>query len=476
MFDFKRVLTTLTQKNTPENPAPLTKDEAAKLLSISPETLAAFEQSYQTLVLNQPPDEHTDFFQINAKQAAAKKINANLNQADNIIQRIVNELLAQTQIMEYDGHDLTIKTFQDKSEIHDAPVTPDLFENLTPETRPQLTGVHAIRDMSVPTSLTILSVYKSFQEETNPKQKQLYYNMFRQGLDILDIDPLTYAIIGQNQNSMSHWLPELIAAIKNQDFFKVPKTKIAKLPITILQLTRMDYMQLTPATKAIVNQFCIKAFELDETKEYFIKTGTYSSKFDFRNAHVHGAQEVRELGEYLLFIHFQALQMASPLAKPCIIGASTTNEWVVREYIQNSENLPSIYKGLPLRTEYRIFVDFDTCEILGTNPYWDPDAMLNRFGHKPDANSPHQIHDYIIYKNQADRLAKAYSENIDQIKANIRRMLPEIKLNGQWSIDIMQDGQDFYIIDMALAATSALTHCIPTGKLKPIIENWLPEI
>ena len=55
-------------------------------------------------------------------------------------------------------------------------------------------------------------------------------------------------------------------------------------------------------------------------------------------------------------------------------------------------------------------------------------------------------------------------------------MLPEIKLNGQWSIDIMQDGQDLYIIDMALAATSALTHCIPTGKLKPIIENWLPEI
>ena len=43
-----------------------------------------------------------------------------------------------------------------------------------------------------------------------------------------------------------------------------------------------------------------------EDKEYFIKTGTYSSKFDFRNARVSGPKEVRELGEYLLFIHFHA--------------------------------------------------------------------------------------------------------------------------------------------------------------------------
>ena len=66
-------------------------------------------------------------------------------------------------------------------------------------------------------------------------------------------------------------------------------------------------MELTPATLRIVDEFCYKAFELDPQKEYFIKTGTYSSKFDFRNAHVVGEREVNELGEYLLFIHYQAL-------------------------------------------------------------------------------------------------------------------------------------------------------------------------
>ena len=124
--------------------------------------------------------------------------------------------------------------------------------------------------------------------------------MFRQGLDILDLDPITYQIIGMNPNSIGVWLPPLVNAVIKQNFFKVPATTVIKVPLSLLQLTRCDYNLLTPSTIAIVDRFCQKAFHLDEAKEYFIKTGTYSSKFDFRNAHVHGAKEVRELGEYLV--------------------------------------------------------------------------------------------------------------------------------------------------------------------------------
>ena len=99
------------------------------------------------------------------------------------------------------------------------------------------------------------------------------------------------------------------------------------------------------------------------------------------NAHVKGAKEVRELGEYLTFIQFQAQNMAGPLATPSIYGVSTTNEWVVREFIGDKENNPCIYKGLPLHTEYRVFIDCDKNEIIGFNPYWDPEIMLKRFGH-----------------------------------------------------------------------------------------------
>ena len=49
--------------------------------------------------------------------------------------------------------------------------------------------------------------------------------------------------------------------------------------------------------------------------------------------------------------------MAGPLSFPCIYGVSTTNEWVVREFIPDKEGNPCIYHGLPLHTEYRVFVD-----------------------------------------------------------------------------------------------------------------------
>mgnify|MGYP000902759915 CR=1 FL=1 len=96
----------------------------------------------------------------------------------------------------------------------------------------------------------------------------------------------------------------------------------------------------------------MKAFDLDVNKKYFVKTGTYSSKFDFRNALVQGEQEVRELGEYLLFIHFQALQMASPLTQPIIYGVSTTNEWVVREFIEDVENNPNMEDIMKMKIKY----------------------------------------------------------------------------------------------------------------------------
>ena len=49
----------------------------------------------------------------------------------------------------------------------------------------------------------------------------------------------------------------------------------------MLQLSRLDYGRLTSGTMKVVDQFCFQVFDLDTTKDYFIKTGTFSSKFDF---------------------------------------------------------------------------------------------------------------------------------------------------------------------------------------------------
>lgn len=452
----------------------ISSDDIAKILDTDPAKLKAFEQSYQKNILTQDPSEN--FFEVNAKQMAKEKegVIPQTPVIQDMINRIVQELLNRTVVWTYKNGNVEKKKLLSKIEN---PVTNEEILNLPEDLRPQLTGSLMQVDMKMPSYIHLIDMYQTFRREKNSKKRQLVYGMFRQGLDILDLDDITVQMIATNPNSMGHWLPQIAKAASVQDFLKIPNTTIISVPTPMLQLTRLDYMSLTRTTLDIVDQFCKEVFELDENKEYFIKTGTYSSKFDFRNAHVHGAKEVRELGEYLLFIHHQACQMASPMNNKCIYGVSTTNEWVVRDFIPDKENAVCIYKGLPLHTEYRIFVDFDTKELLGSSPYWEPNIMKKRFGHSEDSNSPHNIHDYITFSSAEEKLMERYQKNIEKVEHAVLQLVEDTEgLSGQWSIDIMQNGDDFWLIDMALAANSALSECIPDGKLKPVQENWLPKI
>lgn len=448
----------------------LTKDQIAELLKTTPEALEAFEAAYQSQAESEISN---NFFDVNAKDAVAA-LDKSLPSVypDEMIDRVVDELLSHSKVFVYKDGEMSSITFPTPSS---PPVTPAELQSIAEGDMPMLTGSYYMRDM-LGSSEAVLFYYKEYLKATNPKKKKFFYDHFRQGLDILDFDPIMYEIVGMNQNSMGFWLPPLLEGVQKHEFFKIPDTSILKVPLPLLQLTRLPYNDLNPSTIKIVDRFCMKAFNLDVHKDYFIKTGTYSSKFDFRNAKVTGEKEVRELGEYLLFIHHQACQMASPLSTPTIYGVSTTNEWVVREFIPEKTNLPCIYHGMPLRTEYRVFADFDTKEILGINPYWDPNVMKQRFGYRSDADTSHKLHDYVIYAAHEDTLMGEYLQNETLVREKIREMLGDVSLEGQWSIDVMQDDNDFYIIDMALASTSALSHCVPAGLLRQPAENWLPRI
>lgn len=458
---------------TPAKKPAITREQIAEMLKTSPEALDAFEKAYAAA----PIDTHNDFV-VNSRDA--KKMQAPDLQSEDINKtisdiksRIIDELLAKTFVWTWDGTDTKISAF-DPDII---PVTKEEIIKLPEPLRPQLTGSMMVKQITDPSSEILMQYYAGYVDSNTPEniRKDAYFR-FRQGLDILDYDPLMYAMIDTNPNSMGHWLPQIVEAAKNRTFFKIPKTKIMKVPMSVLQMTRLDYGSLTPTTMQIIDEFCFKAFDLDDSENYFIKTGTYSSKFDFRNAKVIAGKETHELGEYLLFIHQNANNMASPLSTPSVFGVSTTTEWVVREFIEPTDNDLCIYHGLPLHTEYRIFVDFDTDKIIGANPYWDPDTMKNRFNNSSDSNTPDNIHDGVVYMAHEETLMKRYNKNIDKVKAHIAEMLPDIELSGQWSIDIMQNGDDFYIIDMAIAENSALYQCVPLELRQKSKENWLPAI
>ena len=474
MFDklLKAITGGPAKNNAPvEKGATLSKDKIAELLQTTPEALEAFEKAYAKCSMD-----IDGALGMNSRQAADMKRPSEPLDGSELRKRIVNELLAQTTSYVFDG---------ELGEVHRPKALPAGTDMVTLEeicalpvdSRPQLSGELMKKDFGGKNYPHLFFFYEMYLNGETPEKRKFGYDHFRQGLDILDLDEISYEIIGMNKNSMGHWLPQLVEACRGQEFFRIPKTTIVKVPLPLLQLTHIEYAELTPATLAVVDDWAYQAFHLDENKEYFIKTGTYSSKFDFRNAYVHDPKEVHELGEYLLFIHFQALQMAGSTCTPCIYGVSTTNEWVVREFIKDKEQNPCIYNGLPLHTEYRVFVDCDSDSVLGITPYWEPDTMTTRFAKQGDPNSPHQMHDYVIYKAHEKTLMNRYFQNKEKVLSHIAEILPSLDLKGQWSIDVMQNGDEFWIIDMALAENSFFyKSCVPEQLRHPTKEQWLPAL
>lgn len=485
MFDFLK-------KHKQQNPASLSdsikaaglsRDEAARMLGTDPALLAEFEQAYTRHMATSGVSDN--LFKISAKEMKDMVGGGKESVNKELRDRIVNELLEQTEVLYFNGQEFTIERFADTKADSDcalATVTSEEVRQMPEPLRPQFTGHLMCRDMGdEPSYPALLATYRRYLEETDPKKKKMFYGQFRQGLDILDLDAVTYEIIGTNPNSIGNWLPQIgIAAVK-EGFFKIPKTRVVKVPLSLLQMTRKEYATLTAATLDIVDEWARKAFDLKPDGDYFIKTGTYSSKFDFRNAHVTTSQEIADLGQYLLFIHYQALCYAhydlSGRNQPVIYGMSTTNEWAVREFIPSASNA-AIYHGMPLRTEYRIFVDFDTRQVIGKSPYWEPQTMKHRFEQMSDAQEADQLHDSIIYRMAEPQLMETYHSNVEEVCRHVQGLLPDAAdagLTGQWSIDIMQEEDDFYLIDMAVAETSAFYDCVPNKLRMPRTENWLPD-
>lgn len=472
MAEIKNMLAQIGAMLTKKEDKPFSYEELAAMLKTDPDALKTFDEVYKTQVL-ESRELHKNMLQWNSATIKAildKKVYFP-PELNSLIDRIVDELIPETRLYIYNAKHggYYVKYSANRDFVTD--VTNKELNRYPEELRPQLTGKLMMVDVSEPSYKSLLQNYAEYKNAKNDRMKMLYYNLFRQGLDILDLDDFTYQMLEMNPISMGFWLPPLVGGLYGNKFFKVPDTKILHVPITMLQLTRLGFETLNPVTKEIVNRYCQKVFHLDRHEDYFIKTGTYSSKYEFRNAHIHEPKEVDEMGEYFLLLNHLTCSMAAPTNNRSFYGANTTNEWVVREYIKDKENNPTIYNGLPLHTEYRVFVDFDTKKILGVSPYWRSDVMKNKF---KEVASPQERHDYVVYQIHEDVLNQRYHESVQTVLNEMEKVIPRIKLTGQWSIDVMRNGDDYYIIDMALAEHSALNDCVPKNLLRSYPQQWLP--
>jgi hypothetical protein len=130
---------------------------------------------------------------------------------------------------------------------------------------------------------------------------------------------------------------------------------------------------------------------------------------------------------------------------------------------------------MPLHTEFRVFVDCDSDEVLSIENYWKPEVMQKRFA-EGRGNGIDDKHDAVTYMMNMERLCRRYEDNKQKVCNHIAEILPDLDLSGQWSIDIMMNGNDFWLIDMAIAENSAYYSSVPEEKRIRSSENWIPAL
>ena len=300
------------------------------------------------------------------------------------------------------------------------------------------------------------------------------YGMISRILSISDISAQSYRHFADNPVSMAYWLPIIHRALTQagttsshlsrgaEHLFAVPATKILRLSPELAQYTRREFGAETNAVSVnAFDAYVEQAFDLvnwaqaPDATSWFIKTGTFSNKFEFRNTR---CTEADEMGQYFHLMTNQAM----------MVGAGDSVDLVVRRWIDAPADTPEIYRGMPLRTEVRAFIDMDagTPRVLGITPYWHPQVMKSALKLALDVpGMGAQQQDYHTWQAHSEALAEGFDRHREPITQRLEALLPHLHeqgLSGTWSVDIMVDecgvGAEpvYWLIDMATMHSSAL--------------------
>ena len=250
-----------------------------------------------------------------------------------------------------------------------------------------------------------------------------------------DVLLLRYNEAKDNPNNLSFWYPKVNKGLEQTDVnIRVPYTEIEEFPFELYKMVFNSDFSLDTAN-AIENYFTSKKGEFIEDMggEYFIKTGVYSDKFNFSTPHM---VEGDSLGVSIMNLIHNSM----------VVGAPFSPEIAFRQFVYSDED--TIYEGMPLRTEFRVFYDFDEKKVLGIANYWHPDYMIG--------SGRLSERDLTVYKANQERLLSEYELHKVGVVTSVDELCENIDLTGKWSVDIMYEEGSYWLIDMALMHQSAL--------------------
>lgn len=231
------------------------------------------------------------------------------------------------------------------------------------------------------------------------------------------------------KNDMSYYLPKMQNCNLN-----IPYTAIFKLTDRWYKWVQSDHYEeadIKKFDKYLKN--LIKKAGLENEEKLFIKTGVYSGKFNFNERCLYKKGD--NLGEHVLNLFYDQM----------LYDIEPSRDVVIRKFIETEYDRPTIYNGMKLNTEFRIFFDFANRRFLGCFNYWDTKVMLNNLRNKDKDDF------FSAYKSIENDFGKLESKLIKHLQD---AELNKADLKETWSIDFLWDGKKFWMIDMALAKNS----------------------
>ncbi|MCH5166874.1 MAG: hypothetical protein J1F35_03190 [Erysipelotrichales bacterium] len=257
---------------------------------------------------------------------------------------------------------------------------------------------------------------------------------FENGKNKKKLDPIQMEIerLGaehsiSEENDLSFWYP------RTQGIgFKSPKTIITSLTEEETTLCKTGNAEDLDFDSIVSRIYGLNP-GLYLYSDLFLRLGITSNKFNFATCHLNNIDELREK----LIKYFDDLVFR--------LEWVTEINLIIREYIKTTYQRPTIYRGMPLNTEFRVFYDFDTQTILGIYNYWDKNTMVDNLRNKDEL---------LTFVSVADEIDSEVSKLKPQLYEEVSKKMPSVTLEGKWSIDFLYDGENFVLIDMAHAECS----------------------
>ena len=245
-------------------------------------------------------------------------------------------------------------------------------------------------------------------------------------LELLRTDP----------NNFAHWAP-CVSEVVERYGVRFPKSVTIEVDPEVID----GFGNVDMGGDSIVDQWfdqTVVPVIRDLEFPLFVKNGCFSNKFDFGNSCFLSVFDRDRILRQLKNIQTESF----------CLDTFGNNLLVFRQWIAPAAGTPTIYNGMPLRPELRVFYDFDKHALLYDVNYWDWDYCHDRIC-EDEA-------DKVVYEGHYPSLVHLLAERKERYMPMITEALSNVTgLEGIWSVDFLLEEEDVWLIAMAIGERSA---------------------